>query len=111
VETIKPQEQKSTSSTGTNNRSNVRDNNINLKEFYYGKVFNHNGVYQVKVSGVNRLFNIHSKQELYEGAVVKIKSLPELTDIKKNTFECEIVEVVGDGNVPQYETMIAIHNQ
>lgn len=111
VETIKTKEQKSTSSTGTNNRSNVRDNNINLKEFYYGKVFNHNGVYQVKVSGVNRLFNIHSKQELYEGAVVKIKSLPELTDIKKNTFECEIVEVVGDGNVPQYETMIAIHNQ
>lgn len=82
-----------------------------LKETYYGKTYLHNDKFFVKVSGVNRLFNINKNEfELFEGSVVKIKTLTTLIDINSIFYECEIIELVGDGNIPEYETMISIHN-
>jgi ribonuclease R len=84
---------------------------LKLNEHYYGKTYIHNGIYFVKVAGMKRLFNINSNNfELFEGSVVKIKTLTDLCKVDSIFYECEIIEFVGDGNVPQYETMIAIHN-
>lgn len=96
------------------NSKKLKDNPrepMKLKDFYYGKTYNHNGKYLVKVSGVNRLFNINNSEcGVYEGSVVKIKTLIDKCKLDSNVYECEIIEIVGDGNVPQFETMIAIHN-
>lgn len=86
---------------------------IDLNREFYGKAYMHEGKFQVKVSGVNRLFNINNytfKEDLFEGAVVKIKPLAELIKPNSNVYECEIIEFVGDGNIPQFETLIAIKN-
>lgn len=91
-------------------KTNTNSNAI-LKDFYYGKAYLHDDLFSIKVSGFNRLFLVHDlKHELYEGAVVKIKTLHELCDTKLSVFKCEILEIVGDGNLPKYETVIAIHN-
>lgn len=86
---------------------------IEFKSQYYGKAYAHDGKFQIKVSGVNRLFNINNynlEQDLFEGAVVVIKPLVELCVVNSNFYECEIIEFVGDGNIPQFETLIAIRN-
>lgn len=86
---------------------------IDLNRDYYGKAYNHDGKFQIKVSGINRLFNVHNytlEQDLFEGAVVKVKPLPELCKEKSSFYECEVVQFVGDGNIPQFETLIAIKN-
>lgn len=86
---------------------------IEFKEKYYGKSYLHDGKFQIKVSGVNRLFNINNyslDQDLFEGAVVVIKPLVELCTPNSNYYECEVIEFVGDGNIPQFETLIAIRN-
>lgn len=93
------------------NKNGKTQEPLKLKEHYYGKTYIHNGKYFVKVSGMNRLFNINNSSfELFEGSVVKIKTLTDICKIDSTIYECEIIELVGDGNVPQYETMIAIHN-
>lgn len=82
-----------------------------LKDTYYGKTYLHNDKFFVKVTGVNRLFNIKiNNLEIFEGSVVKINTLKDFHTIDSTFYECEILELLGDGNIPQYETMMAIHN-
>lgn len=86
---------------------------IDLNRDYYGKAYDHDGKFQIKISGINRLFNVHNyslDQELFEGAVVKVKPLPDLCKEKSSFYECEVIQFVGDGNIPQFETLIAIKN-
>jgi len=86
---------------------------IEFKNEYYGKAYLHDGKFQIKVSGINRLFNINNYsllEDLFDGAVVKVKPLIEQCKVNASYYECEVLEFVGDGNIPQFETMIAIKN-
>ncbi len=86
---------------------------IQFKDSYYGKAYLHDNKFQVKVSGINRLFNINNYNldtDLFDGAVVIIKPLVELCQLNSNVYECEILRLVGDGNIPEFETLIAINN-
>ncbi len=97
----------------SNNKYAKEPKTIEFKSQYYGKAYAHDGKFQIKVSGVNRLFNINNyslTQDLFEGAVVVIKPLVELCVVNSNFYECEVIEFVGDGNIPQFETLIAIRN-
>ena len=62
---------------------------IDLNRDYYGKAYDHDGKFQIKISGINRLFNVHNyslDQELFEGAVVKVKPLPDLCKEKSSFY-------------------------